>query len=137
MSRLFSIYSHVTSVMILPVSLVVIALLIILKDDISDHWYSITMALLYIDLGYVISLLLFRVVRQGEKDSFPESKDDLESEIQKATKEEVVKSKTGAQKNVSVSQNTAEKINLDKKPSVSILDLHTAFIGSEDRLRKN
>ena len=135
MNSFITLYMRILSIMLLPSSLVLIAALILLKESISSHWYSITMALLSMDLGYLMALLMYRRIRQGEKDSGPYSKGDIESDIQKASKEEVSKSKNGNQPVSSPMKKASEDVTGVKKLNVNILDIHTAFIGSEDRLK--
>lgn len=135
MNRFIAFYMRFLSLMLLPLSLVLIAVLILLKESISSHWYSITMALLSMDLGFLMALLMYWRIRQGEKDSGPNSKGDLESEIQKASKEEVSTKKNGNQPVLSPAKTSSEDVTAEKKLNVNILDIHTAFIGSEDRLK--
>lgn len=133
MRKLYT-YLRLLSVLLLPVSLVCIALLVILKEVLTTHWYSITMSLIYIDLGYVFALLMYSKMRQEEKQA-PKDKPDVESEIEKASKETLSQSKNTSQQETKV-QKTSEPGTTDKTElNVNILDVHTAFLGSEERIK--
>lgn len=133
MRKLYT-YLRLLSVLLLPVSLVCIALLVILKDVFTTHWYSITMSLIYIDLGYVFALLMYSKMRQEEK-QVPKDKPDVESEIEKASKETLSQSKNTSKQETKV-QKTSEPGTSDKAElNVNILDVHTAFLGSEERIK--
>lgn len=135
MRPLISFYYRILSVMLLPVTLLMIAVLVLFKDSIADDWHIIIMALISMDLGYLTAILLYSRARQGEKVSSPKSKEDLETEIQKASKEEVSKNKNANQQTTASKKSSADEAIVEKKLNVNILDLHTAFIGSEDRLK--
>lgn len=135
MRPFISFYYRLLSVILLPVSLLMIAVLVLFKESISEDWHIVIMALISMDLGYLTAIILYSRARQGEKVSPPKPKEDLETEIQKASKEDVSKNKNANQQ-VSTSKKTStDEINVEKKLNVNILDLHTAFIGSEDRLK--
>ena len=135
MRPFISFYYRLLSVILLPVSLLMIAVLLLLKESISDSWHIVIMALISVDLGYLTAILLYSRARQGEKVSSLKSKEDLETEIQKASKEEVSQNKIANQHAPTSKKTTADGAIVEKKLNVDILDLYTAFIGSEDRLK--
>lgn len=132
--RKYTQYLRLLSVLLLPVSLVCIALLIILKENLTTHWYSISMSLIYIDLGYVFALLMYSRMRQDEKQS-PKEKTDVESEIEKASKDTLSQSKSSGKQEVKKQLMSGEGTAGTPVLNVNILDVHTAFLGSEERLK--
>lgn len=132
--RKFTLYLRLLSALLLPVSLICIASLVILKDVLATHWYSITMSLIYLDIGYVCALLMYSRMRQDEK-QVPKDKSDVESEIEKASKESLSQSKNSSKQDTK-SQQTSETETTDTHTlNVNILDVHTAFLGSEERIK--
>lgn len=118
----------------MPVSLVCIASLVILREVLTTHWYSITMSLIYIDLGYVFALLMYSKMRQEEKQA-PKDKPDVESEIEKASKESLSQSKNTSKQDTKNQQSSEPGTSGKAELNVNILDVHTAFLGSEERIK--
>ena len=118
----------------MPVSLVCIASLVILREVLTTHWYSITMSLIYIDLGYVFALLMYSKMRQEEKQA-PKDKPDVESEIEKASKESLSQSKNISKQDTKNQQSSEPGTSGKAELNVNILDVHTAFLGSEERIK--
>ena len=133
MRKLYS-YLRLLSVLLLPVSLVCIASLVILREVLTTHWYSITMSLIYIDLGYVFALLMYSKMRQEEKQA-PKDKPDVESEIEKASKESLSQSKNTSKQDTKNQQSSEPGTSGKAELNVNILDVHTAFLGSEERIK--
>lgn len=128
-------YIRLLSVLLLPVSLGSIACLVVFKDLLSSHWYSITMSLIYIDLGYFFALLMYSKMRQEEKQA-PKDKSDVETEIQRASKETLSQSKISNKQEVKVRETSEPDSTNTTALNVNILDVHTAFLGSEERLKE-
>lgn len=128
--RKFSLYFS-----IVVLSIICIAVLVALNEVITPYWYEVVMPLFAAIIGLCVALMMYARIRQGDKYSLLRPEYDIETEIKKAGEEESYKAKLD-DNNDNCELETSDKIKGEKEPSINILDLHTAFISSEDRLKE-